>query len=154
MDLLSKNVTTITLYTYTHIFSGYEVQFHIIDDDTAHVHGQPYFPHELTKPKGLLTNIDTAQSSKHPLPFCIAFRNGSLPSHITISDNLLQGAIHSHTIYTVIIVAYTDDYEQVTIIILSFHKCYMIIIILQISRPLLYSLSQPSESFTLYISKI
>ena len=57
--------------------------------------------------------MEAAHSSLHPIPFYIAFRNGSLPSHITVSDSLLQGAIRSGTTYYVITVAYTDNYEEV-----------------------------------------
>ena len=91
--------------------SGYEVQFHILDKDTAHVHGQPVLPKELTQPRGLLASIEAARSSVHPIPFCIAFRNGSLPSHI--SESFMQGAMHTGTTYTVITVPYTDNYEEV-----------------------------------------
>jgi hypothetical protein len=103
------------------------VQFHILDKDTAHVHGQPVLPKELTQPRGLLASIEAARSSMHPIPFCIAFRNGSLPSHI--NESFMQGAMRSGTTYFVITVAYTDNYEE-------------------ISRPLLYTLSPPSMTVT------
>lgn len=96
-----------------HPCSGYEVQFYILDKDTVHEHGQPVLPKELIRPRGLLASVKTAQSSLHSIPFSIAFRNSTLPSQITVSDSLLQGAMRSGTIYTIITVAYTDSYEEV-----------------------------------------
>ena len=114
MALLSEStISTSVLAAILYVCSGYEVQFHILDDHTAHVHGQPDLPPELTQPKGLLSSMDTARSSKHPLPFCTAFRNSTLPTLMLISDNLLQGAIRTDTTYTIITVAYTDNYEEV-----------------------------------------
>lgn len=93
--------------------SGYEVQFHILDDHTSHVHGRPDLPWELTQPKGLLASVEAARSSTHPIPFCMVFKNESLPSSIRVSDSFLQGALRSGPTYLVITVAYTNDYEEV-----------------------------------------
>ena len=96
---------------YSSLCSGYEVQFHIIDSHTGHNHGQLELPKELTRPKGLLASVEAAHSSRHPVPFYLSFRNGSLPGHITTSDRLVQEAVHSGTTYSVVTVAYTDNYD-------------------------------------------
>lgn len=106
-------ISTVVFNLVPHPCSGYEVQFHILDKATVHEHGQPVLPSELIQPRGLLASVKTAQSSLHAIPFSIAFRNSTLPSHITLSDSLLQGAMRSGTTYVTITVAYTDNYEEV-----------------------------------------
>ena len=124
------------------------MQFHILDKDTAHVHGQPVLPKELTQPRGLLASIEAARSSMHPIPFCIAFRNGSLPSHI--NESFMQGAMRSGTTYFVITVAYTDNYEEVGEACMVALVC-VYSLTFQISRPLLYTLSPPSMTVSKFI---
>ena len=57
--------------------------------------------------------MEAAHSSTQPMPFCIVFRNQSLPSHMRVSDSFLQGALRSGPTYIVVTAAYTDNYEEV-----------------------------------------
>lgn len=131
--------------------SAYEVQFHILDEHAPHAHGQLDLPRELTQPRGLLASMEAAHSSRHPIPFCMVFRNQSLPSHIRISDSFLQGALRSGPTYCVVTAAYTDNYEQVREE--CYHNTFHCYRKTQISSPLLYTLSQPSKPFSLAVSK-
>lgn len=93
--------------------SGYEVQFHIVDQNTPHLHGNLLLPKELTRPHGLLASLEDARAVEHAVPFTIRYKNHSFPENITISSNLLQGALRSGITYCVLTVAYTDNYEDV-----------------------------------------
>lgn len=105
---------SLVLYMYACLFcSGYEVQFHIIDQDTPHLHGNLVLPKELTRPYGLLASLKEAQAAEHAVPFTIRYKNHSFPENLTISSNLLQGALRSGITYCVLTVAYTDNYEDV-----------------------------------------
>ena len=101
-----NRVSVCSLY----VCSGYEVQFHILTEHIQHSHGQLDLPKELTQPKGLLSSAEAASSSTHSVPFSLTFT--SLPSSLTLSDSLLQGAVRSGTTYSIITAAYTENYEQ------------------------------------------
>ena len=71
--------------------SGYEVQFHMVDD-VAISNDRPMIHKDQFRPFGSLITIDKARESLEPASFCIRNEFPS-PKLAIIRSDLLQGAL-------------------------------------------------------------
>ncbi len=90
------------------VCSGYEVQFHVVTDKMeSDSTGVPAIPAQFLEPEGPIATLSKAQRSPHPLTFRIPYTPYTLPAKITISEDLLNGALKNKVSYAVMTVAYT-----------------------------------------------
>ena len=88
-------------------FSGYQVQFHLVESKTTE--DLPMINNDLepfSPFSQLLTKIEARQSSEAK-SFWIDYRGGELPNNITIDETLLNGTLKKGREYTIITVPYT-----------------------------------------------
>lgn len=88
--------------------SGYEVQFHVIED--SFLGDIAVIDREFTNPSGKFSpvSVEYAQASPKALSFQISYTGPNLPSFIQIDSDLLHGALKNGVLYRVITVAYTQ----------------------------------------------
>lgn len=94
--------------TFALSFSGYQVQFHLVESKTTEE--LPMISDDFLEPFSPFSQLLTkkeAQQSPEAMSFWIDFRGGALPSNITIDETLLNGTLKKGWEYTVITVPYT-----------------------------------------------
>ena len=89
--------------------SGYEVQFHLLDNIPMGDNDLPLIPEEKYKPFKL-PSIQEAEKSSSPTSFGLRTQfHSPLPREITINGNLLHGALKRSSSYAVVIVTFYED---------------------------------------------
>ena len=89
-------------------FSGYQVQFHLVESKTAD--GLPLIDdeaYEPLQPSSPLVSKSDAQMSMEARSFWLDFEDRTLPNNIIIDQNLLNGALKDGREYALVTVPYT-----------------------------------------------
>ena len=104
----------VMIWLFFFICSGYEVQFHMVDEKTPYADGLPRILPKFLKSSGPLTSLEKALENPKPVSFYIPYE--IIPENITIGDELLGGALKNGVKYTIVTVVYT----KVTVVLDAF----------------------------------
>ena len=98
-------ITIIFIILY---YSGYEVQFHVVDEETVYMDGVPDISGQLVTPNGPIATMEGSQMSPDPLSFRMTYTSNELPKQVKVGDDIQEGALKNGASYTVVTVAYTE----------------------------------------------
>ena len=115
MDLLGIFFIQITLHVCTVlciVFSGYEIQFHLVDGIASDNQNSPLISDEKYKPFGKLSTLEQAQKSEKATSFYMRKGtpfDGPLPHYLIIDGTLFHGALKRGSSYIIVTTAYTHN---------------------------------------------